>query len=177
MSKTLNKKQRRKGHNPNKRAQRFFSNTRLWSWESMVDESGMRISHGEARCGFAWKQLSQKEVDGLIVRNNNWVVCCRALCEVNGKEWIESEIRSARDIKINDLAFIYDELRESVLSSVQRCHVVDVGWIVHSFNKHDRIDDNFELAYPEYVTDERRAKWAKLNETYHDRRQQEVKAA
>lgn len=143
----------------------------------MVDENGTRISHGEARCGFVWKPLSQREVDNLIVRNNNWVICCRALCSNGSDTWIETEIRSARDIKINDFAFMYDDLRNEVLSAVQLRHVIDVGWIVHSFGKESRIDDGFELAYPLEVTEERQARWAALNETYHERREQEAQAA
>ena len=163
-------KKKRKQHNPNKRAQRFFSNTRLWSWESMIDQNGSRISHGEARCGFVWKPLSQKEVDSLIIRNNNWVICCRALCRTNDSVWIESEIRSARDIKVNDFSFMYDELRDSVLSQVQKRHVIDIGWIVHSFGKDDRIDSNFELAYQDtdLPLDVRQKQWGILNETYKE---------
>lgn len=171
-------KKKRKQHNPDKRAQRFFNNTRLWSWESMIDQSGSRISHGEARCGFVWKPLSQKEVDSLIRRNNNWVICCRALCVAGDKEWIESEIRSARDIKVNDFSFMYDELRDAVLSQVQKRHVIDVGWIVNSFGKNDRIDSNFELAYQktDLLLEQRQKQWRILDETYKERRAIELEA-
>lgn len=169
----MSTKKRNKKHNPDKRAQRFFSNTRLWSWETMRDSKGQRLSHGEARCGFVWKPLSQREVDNLITRNNNWAVCCRALCHVNGSTWIESEIRSARDIKVNDFADLYDDLRNAVLSQVRLSHVVDVGWIVQSFGKFDRTDSNFELVYQGEITQERAERWAEQNKTYR----QEAKAA
>jgi hypothetical protein len=67
----MSNKRRVKKHNPDKRAQRIFSNTRLYSWESTVVTEGKRISHGEVKMGMVWKQLSQKEVDGLIKRPNN----------------------------------------------------------------------------------------------------------
>jgi len=152
------KKKRTKKHNPNIRAQRFFNNVRLWSWESMV-EGGERISHGEARAGFIWKPLTQQQVDGLIKLNNNWAVCCRALCRVGNEVWVETSIRSARDIKINDFAFLYDQLRTEVFEAVQTRHVIDCGWIVQSFGKRDRIDDNFEMAYLGDATNYRRQLW------------------
>ncbi len=177
----MSKKKRIKKHNPDKRAQRFFSNTRLWSWESTVIEHGERISHGEVKAGFAWKPLTQKEVNFLIKKNNNWAICCRALCKLGKDVWIETSLRSARDIKINELAEVYDVMRQEVLESVKKCHIIDIGWIVQSFHKADRIDDNFELAYQGDLSAERRANWLKSDETYLDTRkhqlQQEKEAA
>lgn len=152
---------KRKKHNPNKRAQRFFSNARLWSWESMVDElTGMRISHGEAKAGFVWRQLSQSQADNLTHRNNNWVIVCRALCVAGDKVWTEESIRSARDIKVNDFADIYEEMRAEVMAAVQERHVVDCGWIAQSFGKNDRIDNKqLPLIHLGEASEERRMAW------------------
>lgn len=174
----MSKKRRVKKHNPDKRAQRFFSNTRLWSWESTVVTEGQRISYGKVKLGAGWKYLSQKDVDYLIKKNNNWVICCRALCKLGAEVWVETSMRSARDIKINELAHVYDEMREEVFSQSKRCHTVDVGWIVQSFHKADRIDnEDFYLTDLGEVSDERQAAWAKSDETYLETRAYSVEQA
>lgn len=173
----MSNKIKKRKHNPDRRAQRFFSNTRLWSWESTVSSEGYRISHGEVKCGFLWKQLTQKDVNFLITKNNNWAVCCRAVCKSGADVWVETSLRSARDLKINELADVYDTLRLEVLEAVQSRHIIDIGWIVQSFHKKDRIDDGFELVELGELTEERREHWLKSNETYHERRAQQEQAA
>lgn len=155
-----NKKKPRKQHNPDKRAQRFFNNVRLWSWESMRDDKeSVRIAHGEAKVGMVWRQLTQKQVIDLAAKTNHWVICCRALCKAGDKEWVETSIRSGKNLKVNDFAEVYDDMRAEVMASVQGRHVYDCGWIVQSFNKIDRTDSNFELKYLGEATYERRMQW------------------
>ena len=165
----MSKKKRTKKHDPNKRARRFFSNVRIWSWESTVASEGERFANAECKTGMIWRHLSQKHVNGIVARTHNWVVCCRALCRLKGDVWVESEIRSARNIRVNDLAEEFDRMRIEVLNSVQLAHVVDVGWIIQSFHENDRIDDLIEIAHQGEVTEERAKAWAKSNETYHTR--------
>jgi hypothetical protein len=173
----MSKKRRTKKHNPDKRAQRMFSNVRLYSWESTAVTEGQRISHGEVKLGMAWKQLSQKEVNFLIQKNNNWVICCRALCKLEKDVWIETSMRSARDIKINDLSRVYDEMRDEVFQQTKKAHTYDVGWIIQSYHKNDRIDDNFELAYLGETSEKRREAWLKSDEGYQDRREESHRLA
>lgn len=150
---------KRKKHNPQKRAQRVLHDVRLWSWESMR-EDGVRIAHGEARAGFVWRQLNQKQVSTLVQQTNNWVIVCRALCDSGNDTWIESSIRSARDLKVNDFAEVYDEMREEVFAAVQHRHVYDCGWVVQSFNKISKVDNEMlPLIYMGEATQYRRNKW------------------
>ncbi len=153
-------KKRRKQHNPDKRAQRFFNNVRLWSWESMRDEAeDIRIAHGEAKVGMVWRGLNQQQVTDLANKNNHWAICCRALCKAGDDEWVETSIRSGKNLKVNDFAEIYDQMRAEVMASVQERHVYDCGWIVQSFNQIDRTDSSFELKYLGEATYERRMQW------------------
>ena len=154
---------KRKKHNPNKRAQNFFNCVRMWSWESM-QEDGVRIAHGEARLGMIWRALSQEQVRGIVARNNNWVIVCRALCHCNGETWVETESRSARNVKVNDFANHYEELRDQVLSCVQSRHVYDLGWVIQSFGKTDRIDSNLEMVYLGEPLESRRMLWLEAHE-------------
>lgn len=149
----------RKQHNAFKRAQTAFSNVRLWSWESMREE-GTQIAHGMARIGYVWRDLDQQQVTGIIARSNNWVVICRALCELNGHQWIESEAMAARAVKVNDFEDLYADMRRGVMASVNRVQVQDVGWIIQSFGKEDKIDnDDLPLFQIGKASNERRERW------------------
>lgn len=165
----MSKKKRNKKHNQVKRARRFFSNVRIWSWESTVVTDGARYAHGECKAGFVWRDLDQKTVNAIVKRNHNWVVCCRALCMSGGKTWVESEIRSARDIKVNELSDEFEKLRKEVLDAQRLDHVIDVGWIVQTFGEKDRIDDLIECAHLGPITKERAEAWAESNKTYETR--------
>jgi len=152
---------KRKQHNAFKRAQTAFSNVRLWSWESMR-EDGTQIAHGMARIGYVWRDLDQQQVTGIIAKPNNWVVICRALCELNGETCIEDERRSAQHLKVNDFEMIYREMRAGVLASAIEAgaQVQDVGWIIQSFGKADKIDnDDLPLFQIGKASQERRERW------------------
>lgn len=142
-----------------KRARRMFGNTLLYSWESMCEPDGQRISHGESKVCGVWRQLTQPDVDVIISNPHNWAICCRALCTTGVGTWVESEIVSAHSLKINDLAEHYDVMRAAVLASVQEQHVCDVGWIVASFNDKDKIDTGFENKHLGTANDDRRTLW------------------
>lgn len=150
---------KRKHHNAFKRCQQVFSNVRLWSWESMR-EDGVQIAHGMARIGFVWRDLDQQQVSSIVDKSNNWIVVCRALCRLGGDEWIESESVAARALKVNDLQEEYRRMRAGVLSSVNKRHVIDVGWIVQSFKEIELLDDeSLPLLNKGRASDERRNLW------------------
>lgn len=165
----MSKKKRTKNHNQVKRAKRFFSNVRIWSWESTAVSEGERIAHAECKAGFIWRDLDQKTVNAIVKRNHNWVVCYRALCMSNGSVWVESEIRSVRDVKVNDLGEEFEKLRNEVLEGQRLSQVIDVGWIIQTFAEKDRIDGLIELAHQGPINKERADAWAKSNETYETR--------
>lgn len=149
----------RKQHNAHKRAQRVFNNVRLWSWES-AREDGLQVAHGMARIGHVWRDLTQQQVAGIIDHPNNWIIICRALCLAGDTEWVETEARAARHVRVNIFEDIYADMRNQVFESVQRRHVIDCGWIIQSFSDVARIDDEklplFELGAS---SEARREKW------------------
>lgn len=156
---------KRKHHNAFKRCQNVFSNVRLWSWESMRDD-GVQTAHGMARVGFVWRDLNQQQVSNIVSHSNNWIIVCRALCRLGDDEWIESEMIAAHAMKVNDFQNEYRRMREGVLASVNRKHVIDVGWIVQSFKDIAKLDDEtlplFELGK---VSEERRSYWLMTDST------------
>jgi len=151
-----------------KRALRIMGKVTLWSWESSAGLDGVRTSRGTARIMGIERDLSQKNVNLITTQQLNWAVCCRALCELNGDVWVESEIRSIRDINVNEMADQYERMREQVLSSVQKRHVVDLGWICQTFTKEDVVDTNFELKALGKVSETRKYDWNKAEELEND---------
>lgn len=141
-----------------KRAKRLFSKVTLVSWESS-EVSGARTSFGTVNLAGVKKPLSQKEVNLLCTYHLDWIVCCRALCELNGEVWVESEIRAVRGVKINELAQEYEAMREKVLESVQVRHIVDLGWICKTFTDKEQIDSCIELELLDPITEERKRDW------------------
>lgn len=131
---------KRKHHNAHKRLQRFLSDVRLWTWES-EGEGEKRPLRGVIFAGMVQKSLSLKQAESILVKTNNWIVCCRALCVSGNDTWIESEIRAARQVKIADFEEIYKQMRQQVFESVQRRHVIDCGWIVQTYQDNKKIDD------------------------------------
>ena len=168
----MSKKKRNKKHNSELRAKRFFSNVRIWSWESTARTEDMRIAHGEAKLGMFWRDLDQKTVNSIVARPSNWVICARAVCRLRDDVWIETEIRSAKNIRVNDMADEFEKMRKEVLKAQKLCHVVDVGWIIQTFDKKDRIDDLIETVHIGPVTTERQEDWKISNEAYEQRAQQ-----
>ena len=149
-----------------KRAKRLMGNVRLTSWESsfVLSGEGIRTSYATAKVMGVERVLDQGQVNLIVKQRLNWVVVCRALCELNGDMWIESEAVSIKDFKINDLADHYEKMREQVMASVNKRQVVDVGWICHTFRQKSPIDDNLELKDVEPITEERRNAWQYMEE-------------
>lgn len=147
-----------------KRAKRLMQDVTMWSWESSKELEGARTCTAIAKVMGFERNLDQSSVDLIVRQRLNWVIVCRAVCELNGEVWVESEAVSAKDFMINDLAEHYERMREEVLKCVQKRHVVDVGWLCRTFNKNSPIDDNTELKYLGVVDTYRKAAWQKLLE-------------
>lgn len=109
-----------------------MNNITLYSWESSEIIEGSRTSTAIAKIGPVKRQLTQKQVNLITTHRLNWSICCRAICEVNNDRWIETEIISVKDLKINDLAEHYEVMREQVLAAVNTKSILDLGWICQS---------------------------------------------
>lgn len=160
---------KRKKNNNFKRAQRVFQNSRIWSWESDVGKNGIRVVYAESRQGFIWKPISHKLTANMSRLSHNWTIVCRAICQAGDHEWIESEAVSIKQFKLDDLAEHYESMRESVLESVQKRHVVDVGWLAHTWGKVDPIDKkNLENIHAGSASEQRQLAW-KLAQTIEEK--------
>lgn len=152
---------KRKHNNPHKRGQRFFGRSRLWSWESELDADRTRIAYAEGRFGAGWVSIPPDVVRALVARPQNWIVCCRALCQQgDGDEWLETEIAEVRDLQLNNLEPIYADMRKGVLASVHPAHVIDVGWIAQTWRNASQTDsDRWYLAHTGQSAEIRRKAW------------------
>lgn len=170
----MSKKIRTKKNNKIKRESRALSVVRLWSWESMLEEGGATVSHGEVRLGCVWKQLSQEQVTKISSGPRNWAICCRALCRIDEPEeiWLETSLRSIKDVKVNDLEQMYSEMRQDVMDTLEEDghldKVVDCGWMLVSFPKNDVIDSGFESKHIGQVNKNRHMLWLQSQDPVTD---------
>lgn len=132
-------KKRTKKHNPNRRAQSFFHRTRTWWWESSAQQTGTgALSSAEVWQGGRYIPLPADIQLSIAKRQRmNWIIGVRALCMSEGQQWIESITYSVSNVRLDDFADSYWKIRDLVLEGVKREHVVDVGWIAHTFVKND----------------------------------------
>jgi hypothetical protein len=71
----------RKRHNPNKRAQRFFASTVIWTWEADRDPAtDTQYATAKARTARGWELLAPKIVNAIVQYRNNWIITVRAFC-------------------------------------------------------------------------------------------------
>ena len=65
----------RKKNNPLKRAQRFFTRTRIWHWESSGDEAHCVVR----KAAGLWCAVEHDIAEGILRYRNHWRVCARVL--------------------------------------------------------------------------------------------------
>src|SRR5690554_4857137 len=75
------KPRQRKAHCGQKRAQRFFGRTRIWTWETdreigSPDQNAVAVT----RTIKGWEPLEPKVANAVTRHRNSWIVCVRALC-------------------------------------------------------------------------------------------------
>lgn len=135
MARQQQKPRKRKGHNGQKRAQRFFGRTRIWTWETDRDPaSDAQNAVAVARTIRGWEPLPPDVANAITRHRNNWIVCVRALCwDGAGAEWVEEEVRIMKDQRLNDFHQLYHDLRDKVLAAQRYDQVVDVGWIASTW--------------------------------------------
>lgn len=136
-------KHRRKRHNGNKRAQRFFGRTRIWTWEADLDpRTGEQLVVAVARTVRGWERLSGDVAKAVTRHPNNWIICVRALfCDSLGNEWTEEEVRIMRDQRLDDFHQLYHELRARVLEGQRYDQVMDVGWVAATWTTEARDEE------------------------------------
>jgi len=110
------------------------------------DDIKQRISHAEAMIGYVMRPLVQKQVQMIVSKPNNWVICCRSLCWTgSGDPWVEEDSVSFRNTRVNELVEHYDEMRKYIMTQCQYRQIYDVGWIIQTFDKNDKIDSGLSL--------------------------------
>lgn len=158
---------RKKRHNGMKRAQRFFNRTRIWTWEADRDpRDDTQRAIAEARTIRGWERLDGDVANAIVRHRHNWIICVRALCQnIHGVEWVEEEVRIARNVPLNDFQDLYLELRAEVLKAQRLDQVIDVGWICGTFGDSRTPDDEaLSLHGIGKPSKERQATWRQVHE-------------
>lgn len=160
-------RQRRKGHNRQKRSQRFMAGARVWTWEAEVNEHGDQIAHAYGKTPFGYTPLERDIAQKLMEGIHNWRVCVRAVCRAPDDDvYFETAYFTVRQQRLNAFSGTYMDLRLQVLDAVNIRHVVDLGWICQPFYGEDTADSD-ERWY-RYgtgdLTEERRQLWRQRNE-------------
>ena len=160
----------RKRHNPNKRAQQFFSNVVIHTWEADRDPAtDTQYATAKARTARGWELLAPKIVNAIVQYRNNWIITVRAFCrDATGAEWVEEETRIVRDVALGDFDGLYQDLRAEVLNAQQASQVVDVGWIAGTFGAVAN-DERLSLWGLGKYSPERQRIWREVNEAHLQR--------
>lgn len=161
----------RKRHNPNKRAQRFFSSVVIHTWEADRDpKTDTQYATAKARTPRGWEWLPPRTVQAITQYRNNWIICVRAFCRnAVGEEWVEEETRIVRDVALGDFRDLYHDLRAEVLKGQLRSQVVDVGWVAGTYGKQAN-DERLSLWGLGHYSAERQQVWREVDEAYTENR-------
>lgn len=119
----------RKRNNPLKRAQRFFTRTRLWHWESSGDEAHCVVR----KAAGLWVAVDHDIAEGVLKYRNHWRVCARVLLLApDGTRYVEHALTELRDTSLSGITGAYDALRREALDGQNSAHIVDVGWLAET---------------------------------------------
>jgi hypothetical protein len=131
-----NKKQVRKGHDPDKRIRRLYANLRTWTWQAQSQIEPPPWTRAVNKFNGSLVPVEREMQKRLFLKPMNWIVGMRALCRAqDGTEFIESVTLTARNFKLKDLnnpRFNF-WLLEFLLEDLRSDHIVDVGWLAHAF--------------------------------------------
>lgn len=172
MARKQQQPRRRKGHSGQKRAQRFFGRTRIWTWET-DREPGTDAQNAVAvsRTIRGWDPLPPDVANAITRHRNNWIVCVRALCQDgSGTEWLEEEVRIMQNQRLNDFNELYHDLREKVLNAQRYDQVIDVGWIAGTWIKEPK-DEELSLVDLGEASKARQLLWRDVDADYRKQRE------
>ncbi|WP_288365539.1 hypothetical protein [uncultured Marinobacter sp.] len=127
----------RKAHDPRKRIRKIHGNLRTWTWQAQSAIEPPPFTRAENKINGSWISVPRDQQAVLYQQPMNWIVGMRALCRTPaGDEFIESVTLTARDFRLKELnspRFNF-WLLEFLLEDLRSDHIVDVGWLAHTFN-------------------------------------------
>lgn len=119
----------RKRNNPLKRAQRFFTRSRLWHWESSFDEAHCVVR----KAAGLWCAVDHDIAEGILRYRNHWRVCARVLLLApDGSRYVEHTLTELRDVSLSGITGAYDALRNEAMQGLNTRHIIDAGWLAET---------------------------------------------
>lgn len=154
----------------------FAGNVRMWRWESDHDPNekldNIHYVNMEVRKSPMMRHYIRQPTSRIPQMANypqNWMLCCRALCQSGNDEWVETEMVAFKNMRLTSFSDHYFDMRDKVLEAVQRRHIVDLGWIAHTTNNRTSLDSNWELYALGHSAEERQMLWNHSEKLVQDR--------
>jgi len=127
----------RKGYDPRKQARKLNANLRTWTWQAQSQIEPPPWTRAQTKMNGSWIPVAKEQQAIFYRQPMHWIVGMRALCRTPaGDEFIESVTLTARDFRLkelNDPRFNF-KLLEFLLEDLRSDHIVDVGWLAHTFD-------------------------------------------
>jgi len=135
----------RKQYNATKQARRMTSNLKTWTWQAQASIEPPPFTRAVMKTNGSWLPVVSEQQAIFYQQPMDWIVGMRALCKApDGVAFIESVTLTARNFKLKELnneRFNF-WLLEFLLEDLRGNHIVDVGWLAHTFSGQTWEPDN-----------------------------------
>lgn len=136
MARKQQQKKVRKRFNASKLARRMTGNLKTHTWQAQSAIEPPPFTRATMKVNGSWIPVSSEQQAIFYRQPMDWIVGMRALCKApDGTEFIESVTLTARNFKLKELnnpRFNF-WLLEFLLEDLRSDHIVDVGWMAHTF--------------------------------------------
>ena len=144
---------RKKRHSGDKRAQAFFQNSVVWSWESDIAENGLQAVYAKSFVwGRGWVEHHEQRSKALVHYVNQWIFASRIMLNF-GEGQTKIDVEAMIIDQQLPLTQFFDGLYKSQIARLTRTrqarHIVDKGWIAFTYkgdkaNAEKRLAGSFE---------------------------------
>lgn len=134
---------------------------RGWRWESDHNENSESIGYLQVKKGFFWGSPDRLDLQEYINKKHNLAICVRAICMNDQDSWeVSSQFYPDLPCLINDFEDFYFNHRKELLEGVQKQHICDVGWVIHTYSKRNQVEgDKWWQIGAAVATKERQQLW------------------
>jgi len=174
MSRKQQSKQVRKSFSAKNQARRMTGHMKAWTWQAQAQIENAPHTRAKMKVMGSWIPVDQQTQALMYRQQADWIIGVRALCKApDGVEYIESVTMTCRDFSLSDLSDpkLNAWLIQYLLEGVKTAHIVDVGWLTHTFRGASWEPDNERvgqwvcegLGWLSIDSSLRRREWAEIN--------------
>lgn len=185
MARKQQAKRVRKSFNATKQARRMTANLKTYTWQAQAAIEPPPYTRAKLKTNGSWLPVTSRQQAIFFRQSMDWIVGMRALCKSpDGVEYIESVTMTCRNYKLSELGDprLNNWLLEFLLEDVKSSHVVDVGWLAHTFSGASWETDNERvgawvcegLGWLSIDSPWRRREWAAINDGRYEQDEEQV---